>query len=96
MDDRLTIGRWLSDRARTTPERFAIRFLGAELTYAELDRRAGRLATGLAARGIGHGDRVATLTPNTPDHVATFFACARLGQVLSFDRDRGQDSGSIF
>ena len=82
MDDRLTIGRWLSDRARTTPERFAIRFLGAELTYAELDRRAGRLATGLAARGIGHGDRVATLTPNTPDHVATFFACARLGAIL--------------
>jgi fatty-acyl-CoA synthase len=82
MDDRLTIGRWLSDRARTTPERIAIRFLGAELTYAELDRRAGRLATGLAEHGIGRGDRVATLTPNTPDHVAAFFACARLGAIL--------------
>ena len=39
----LTIGRWLSDRARLTPERVAIRFLGGELTYAALDRRATRL-----------------------------------------------------
>ena len=49
----LTIGRWLSDRARLTPERVAIRFLGGELTYAALDRRATRLAAGLAERGLG-------------------------------------------
>jgi fatty-acyl-CoA synthase len=82
MDDRLTIGRWLSDRARTTPDRVAIRFLGAHVTYAELDRRATRLAAGLAERGLRHGDRLATLTGTSPDHVATLFACARLGAIL--------------
>ena len=83
MSDRtLTIGRWLADRARATPERVAIRFLDAELTYAELDRRANRLAAGLAERGLARGDRLATLTSTSPDHVATMFACARLGVAL--------------
>jgi len=78
----LTIGRWLSDRARTTPGRVAIRYLDGELTYKALDRRASRLAAGLAGRGLARGDRLATLTGTSPDHVATFFACARLGVAL--------------
>jgi len=78
----LTIGRWLADRARTTPDRVAIRYLGAELTYHALDRRATRRAAGLAERGLRRGDRLATLTGTSPDHVATFFACARLGVAL--------------
>jgi fatty-acyl-CoA synthase len=78
----LTIGRWLADRARTTPDRVAIRYLDGELTYAALDRRATRLAAGLAARGLHRGDRLATLTGTSPDHVATLFACARLGVAL--------------
>ena len=78
----LTIGRWLADRARTTPDRVAIRYLDGELTYATLDRRATRLAAGLTARGLRRGDRLATLTGTSPDHVATFFACARLGVAL--------------
>ena len=77
-----TIGRWLADRARTTPGRVAIRFPGGELTYAALDRHANRLAAGLAERGLWRGHRLATLTANSPDHVATFFACARLGVAL--------------
>jgi fatty-acyl-CoA synthase len=78
----LTIGRWLADRARTTPDRVAIRYLDSELTYAALYRRATRLAAGLAARGLRRGDRLATLTGTSPDHVATMFACARLGVAL--------------
>ncbi len=78
----LTIGRWLADRARLTPDRVAVRFLGHDLTYADLDRRATRLAAGLAERGLRRGDRLATLTQTSPDHVATLFACARLGVAL--------------
>ena len=82
MSSELTIGRWLADRARATPDRAAIRFLDGELTYAALDRRATRLAAGLAKRGLRRGDRLATLTGTSPDHVATLFACARLGVAL--------------
>ena len=80
--NRLTLGRWLADRARLTPDRVAIRFVGQDVTYAELDRRANRLAAGLAARGLRRGDRLATLTASSADHVAAFFACARLGVAL--------------
>ncbi|HZO49212.1 MAG TPA: AMP-binding protein, partial [Gaiellaceae bacterium] len=82
MGGQLTLGRWLRDRARTTPRRVAIEFLGRELTYAELDLRAARLAAGLRRRGIRRGDRVASLTTTSPEHVALFFACARLGACL--------------
>jgi fatty-acyl-CoA synthase len=79
----LTIGRWLSDRARLTPERVAIEYLERTITYAELDEASNRFASTFAARGLRRGDRVATLTANSPDHVAVFFACAKGGLVLA-------------
>ncbi len=77
-----TIGRWLVDRARITPNRVAIDYLGRELTYRELDRRSNALAAELAARGLRRGDRLATLTGNSPEHVIVFFACAKAGLTL--------------
>jgi fatty-acyl-CoA synthase len=78
-----TIGRWIRDRARTTPARTAIDHLGRELTYAELDAASERLAASFLARGLARGDRVATLTGNSPEHVAVFFACAKAGLILA-------------
>ena len=78
-----TLGRWLTDRARTTPQRAAIDFLGRVVTYAELEHDATRLEGRLRARGLARGDRVATLTGNSPEHVALFFACARIGLILA-------------
>jgi fatty-acyl-CoA synthase len=74
----LTIDRWIRDRARLTPDRVAIDHAGREVTFAELDARSDELAAGL-----GHGDRVATLTGNTPEHVALLFACAKAGAILT-------------
>jgi fatty-acyl-CoA synthase len=82
MGAQLTLGRWLADRARNTPDRVAIEFLGTTVRYRELDERARLLAAGLAARGLRRGDRLATLTQSSPEHVAVFFACARLGVAL--------------
>jgi fatty-acyl-CoA synthase len=83
MSGRLTLGRWLADRARTTPDRVAIDYHDRELDYRELEDAATRFAASFAERGIHRGDRVATLTGNTPEHVAIFFACARLGLILA-------------
>ena len=77
MSGRLTIGRWLADRARTTPDRVAIDYHDRELDYRELDDASTRFAASFAERGLQRGDRVATLTGNTPEHVAVFFACAK-------------------
>jgi len=78
-----TIGRWIRDRARTTPERVAIDHLGRTVTYAWLDDASERLAGSFFARGLVRGDRVATLTGNSPEHVAVFFACAKAGLLLA-------------
>ncbi|MEX2199544.1 MAG: AMP-binding protein [Burkholderiales bacterium] len=50
-------------------------------TYAELWDASGRVASGLAAQGIGHGDRVACLTKHTAECVALVIGACRLGAV---------------
>ena len=77
-----TLGQWIRNSASRTPDRVAIDYLGHEVTYAELDRRSEALADALLERGLRRGDRVATLTGNSPDHVIAFFACAKAGFML--------------
>ncbi len=77
-----TLGRWTTDRAIATPDRIAIDDRGVVITYRELDDRASTLAASLLAGGYGVGDRIATVTGNSADHVVVFFACAKAGLVL--------------
>jgi 2-aminobenzoate-CoA ligase len=51
------------------------------LSYGELGRRVNRLANGLAALGLGRGDRVLLRLPNCPEFVVTWLACQKLGVV---------------
>lgn len=50
-------------------------------SYAELDRRASSLATGLQRLGIGHEDRAVVQLPNMPELVAVCFALLRIGAL---------------
>ena len=50
-------------------------------TYAEIERRARQLANGLAALGVGMGDRVATLGWNTSRHIEVYYAVSGSGAV---------------
>lgn len=50
-------------------------------TYADLRRRAGRLAAGFARLGVVRGDTVATLGWNTGGHVEAWYATAAMGAV---------------
>ena len=77
-----TLGRWTTDRSLATPHRIAVDDRGCTLSYGELERRAAGLAAGLTAAGYVTGDRIATLTGNSSDHVVVFFACAKAGLVL--------------
>lgn len=76
------LGRFVSDRARARPAAIAVDDRGVALTYGELDHRSSALADRLHAAGYAVGDRVATLTGNSADHVVVFFACAKAGLVL--------------
>lgn len=74
-----TIGRWLIDRAAHSPRRIAVDDRGVTTDYATLAARATALADALRAAGYGPGDRVATVSGNSADHVIAFFACALAG-----------------
>ncbi len=74
-----TIGRWLTDRAASSPEHAAIDDRGVRIGYADLETRAHELALSLRRAGYGPGDRIATVSGNSIDHVVAFFACAKSG-----------------
>ncbi|MEU5881886.1 AMP-dependent synthetase/ligase [Spirillospora sp. NPDC047279] len=52
-----------------------------ELTHAELAARVRDLAAGLAARGLGHGDRLALMLTNRPEFHLADTAAMHLGAV---------------
>jgi acyl-CoA synthetase (AMP-forming)/AMP-acid ligase II len=56
---------------------------GAVVTYAELAERVRAVAAGLAAGGIGPGETVALLSPNSVDWPVAFLAAVSLGAVVS-------------
>jgi fatty-acyl-CoA synthase len=76
------IGIQTAIRAARDPDKVAVYFGARHLTYRALDQRAGALATALAARGIGRGDRVAGLLTNCPQFLELVFAIARLGAIF--------------
>jgi fatty-acyl-CoA synthase len=78
----ITIGQALRQTARRVPDRTALVGQGERWSFSELDRRADALAHGLAALGVGRGDPVAVWLTNSPQWVACWMACARLGAIL--------------
>ncbi|MCX5340138.1 non-ribosomal peptide synthetase [Streptomyces atratus] len=69
-----TLPALFEQQVRRTPAATAVECEGTTLDYAELNSRANRLARLLAARGVGHEDRVALLLPRSE-----LFAVAALG-----------------
>ncbi|HZR24613.1 MAG TPA: long-chain fatty acid--CoA ligase [Vicinamibacterales bacterium] len=72
----------LSVTAVERPDRPATQFLGAQLTYLELKRRADALAASLARLGIVKGDRVGIMLPNCPQYIIAAFGILRLGAIV--------------
>ena len=73
--------------ARVAPDRLALRYLRPDgeirdYTYSQLARASRRLANAFAERGVGRGDRVALLLPQTPEAALTHLAAYRLGAVV--------------
>lgn len=56
---------------------------GAEMTAGALEDGIRRLAGGLKARGIGKGDVVALMAPNSPEYVVVFHGIALAGATVT-------------
>src|SRR6476619_4595173 len=52
-----------------------------QFTYKEFEGAVQRTARMLAARGVGKGDVVSLLMPNSVEYVIAYFACWRLGAL---------------
>ena len=79
---RQTLGDLLRRTRKRFPLKTAIRCGTTVWTYAEFDDVCNRLAAGLAAIGIGPGERVAIIARNSHAFAALRFALARIGGVL--------------
>jgi amino acid adenylation domain-containing protein len=80
--DRETVPARLARLAAAAPERPAVLFDGEILTRGALDARAAALAAGLAARGIGRGDRVAVALDRSPDLIVALLGVLRAGAAF--------------
>jgi enterobactin synthetase component F len=83
----------LDAQAAATPDVDAVVFEGEAVTYAQLHRRANRLAHRLISRGAGPGNLVAVALPRGVDLVVALLAVLKAGAAylpldLSYPADR--------
>lgn len=74
---------FLDRTAAVHPARLAVVHGRYRATWSETATRCHRLASALSRRGIGRGDVVAVLAPNTPPLFEAHFAVPMLGAVLN-------------
>ena len=75
------IGTQISALAELAPDEPAVSCDGRTITRAELDRSTNRLARAYAERGVGVGDYVTIVLPNSVEWVQAAVACWKLGAV---------------
>ena len=73
----------LMHQAQTKPKSTAFVFREQDWTYERLASEAKRLARGLAARGVGPGDRVTLHMMNRPEMIVAYYACFILGAIAA-------------
>jgi malonyl-CoA/methylmalonyl-CoA synthetase len=74
---------WLSETAQRHPQRLLLRTPdGQRVTYAAMDQRVDAVAAALVQRAVVAGDRVVAQIEKSPDAIALYLACLRLGAVF--------------
>jgi|GEM_PF-1106998 len=80
----ITLGDLVDEVAERFPDNDAVVYVDRDyrLTYAQFKDLTDRLAKGLMALGVGHGEKVGVWATNVPYWVALQFATAKIGAVL--------------
>ncbi|MDQ3950273.1 MAG: AMP-binding protein, partial [Gemmatimonadota bacterium] len=73
---------YLSEIARQWPDRPALLFKGATVTYAQLERLSDSFAAALVELGVRPGDRVALCLPNCPQFLITEIGAWKAGAIV--------------
>ena len=77
-----TVSSWLRNHREQRADCNAIEFDDGQITYAQLSKKVGRLATGLRELGIRQRDIVAIQLPNCPEFIISYLAICSLGAVV--------------
>src|SRR5262245_21534929 len=72
----------LEDAATRWPDHPALDFMGARISYRELNSLANRAAAGLQRLGVGPGIHVGLYLPNTPHYIIAFFGVMKAGGTV--------------
>src|ERR1044071_2200656 len=80
---KLTLPQLLDQTAANFPDRTALIYFGAKITYAQLLQHVNRMAAALQGLGLKQGDRVALLLPNCPQFVIGYFGALRAGAIVT-------------
>ncbi len=78
----MNIYQWIKDHAKERPEKVAVRFRDISITYAELFSLTGKLGTALRDSGIGRGDHVTIVLPNSPEFIISYMAVVSVGGIV--------------
>src|SRR5436190_23705101 len=78
-----TLVDYLADAARDRPDKPAILFKGATITYAQLEQLSDACGSAFASLGVRRGDRVALLLPNCPQFLIAQFGAWKIGAIVS-------------
>lgn len=73
---------YLSEAARTWPDRPALLFKGSKVSYRQLEEESDSLAAAFVSIGVKHGDRVALCLPNCPQFMIAEFAAWKAGAIV--------------
>jgi len=72
----------LRDSARERPGDEAFLFMGSSISWRELELKSSAFASALRAQGVGKGDRVAVLMPNSPQMIVAEFGIWKAGGIV--------------
>lgn len=79
---KIPIADCLKKQAEINANKVAINFYGREITFAELDEAADRMATALSSMGYKKGDGVLIYMHNSPQICIAYIAAVRLGLIV--------------
>ncbi|MBS4216919.1 AMP-binding protein [Bacillus sp. FJAT-49711] len=77
-----TVQSYLTEAAKSYPDKTAVHFMGKEMTFKEIYDCALKMSNYLRGIGIEKGDRVAIMLPNCPQAVISYYGVLYAGGVV--------------
>ena len=80
--DEIPLYNFLLESGKRHKKKKALHFMGKEISFGELLKKAKQMANFLQSIGLKKGDRVASMLPNSPQAVITYYGVMLAGGVV--------------